>query len=420
MEEQFKNLNLMTVTKRKSLKSPVMEMLDDGILVRDAMTLVVGSEYYDQINDAFNVDEIKEDFIHIRGAGELVRSIIEADEEFEKIDVDASLSNVRLDKYTDDKQIVLEISGIEDDAILKRTKTDLIRAESRYAVRAEYLNMFGADKYLEFCRTHSYQDIIDANIEMLNAKASLENKSKKFRLLRDKDNNYYARAITSTGVYRDYNLRFSLFIALIELHRLSKHRGLSFYIGGYSLSESNLEVIFKTTKTNQVSNDTKIGFALELVNDEIKRDAVKFNGVFTVFIGKTEVFVKPEEIKACILSFPHSIGVEKLKERMSNLNMVINNFIDDTIETAKKIKILSAPDLLREYLLMKIRYSKNTEFNKLYRTQILSILSNKVRTVFELAAIFDKVELLIEDEHISSLDFWRYKLYQVLLDETKK
>lgn len=409
----------MTIVKRRNLKFAKPEMLDDGILVKDAIKLIKDSDYYDQVIEAFDVDALKNDFIEIKGAQGLVDTLMEADEEYEKIDIDSILSNVRLDKYTPDKQIILEMSNIKDKTILTKTKSDMLRAESLYSVRSEYLNMFGIDKYLEFCQANDYQDIIDINIDMLNDKADNNNKSKKFRLLKDEDNKYYVRGITSTNVYRDYNLRFSLFIALIELHKLNKYKGLSFYVHSYSLTESDLQVIFKTTRTSQVSKDTKIGFALELVNDEIKRDAVKFNGIFTVFMGKQEVYVKPEETKSSILSFSHSIGIEKLQERLSTLYIVINDFIGDTIEDAKKIKVLAAPDLFREHLLMKVQFSKNSEFNKLYKSQIQSMLSNKVRTIFELATIFDKIELLIEDEHISSLDFWRYKLYQVLMDEVK-
>lgn len=68
---------------------------------------------------------------------------------------------------------------------------------------------------------------------------------------------------------------------------------------------------------------------------------------------------------------------------------------------------------------MKIQNSKNSDFNKNYREQTKLILSNKVKTIFELATLFKKVELLIEDEHIVSLDFWRHKLYQVLMDGVK-
>lgn len=162
------------------------------------------------------------------------------------------------------------------------------------------------------------------------------------------------------------------------------------------------------------------GFALELVNDEIKRDAVKFNGLFTVYIPKKQIYVKSEEPKKCnLISFSHSIGLDKVRDRISSLNASINDFINDTVNDAKKIKVIDTPDLFREYILMKVQNSKNIEFNKNYRDQVKQILSNKVRTIFELASLFEKVELLIEDDHIMSLDFWRHKLYQVLMDGVK-
>ncbi len=48
----------------------------------------------------------------------LVDTLIDADEEFDKIDLDSSLENVRLHKYTDDNQIILEISDIQENSIL--------------------------------------------------------------------------------------------------------------------------------------------------------------------------------------------------------------------------------------------------------------------------------------------------------------
>ena len=75
--------------------------------------------------------------------------------------------------------------------------------------------------------------------------------------------------------------------------------------------------------------------------------------------------------------------------------------------------------MFRDYMLMKVQNSKKLEFNKNYREEIKKILSRKVQTIFELATLFKKVEMLIEDEHIVSLDFWRHKLYQVLMDGVK-
>ncbi|WP_300897456.1 hypothetical protein [uncultured Alistipes sp.] len=94
-------------------------------------------------------------------------------------------------------------------------------------------------------------------------------------------------------------------------------------------------------------------------------------------------------------------------------------FINNTIDDAKAIKILKSPDRFREYILWKVQNSKNLEFNKNYREQAKQILSDRVNTIFELAIIFEKVESLIRDEHISSLEFWRFKLYQALMDGVK-
>ena len=409
----------MTPTQRRSFKKSENDFSDNGILVKDAMKLIERSEFYDEIIQTFNLDEIQADFIEIKGAKKLVDTLIDADEEFDKIDLDSSLENVRLHKYTDDNQIILEISDIQENTILTKTKKDIIHPQSIYSVRSEYLGMYGIDKYLEYCKSQGYQDIIDANIELLNIKATQCQTKKKFRLLK-KNDEYFVRAITSTDVYKDYNLRFSLFVTLIELHKLTKYKGHSFYVDRFNLSESDLTALFKSSRKETVTKDTEIGFAFELVNDEIRRDAVKLNGLFTVYMAGNEILVKSEDPKKCkLLSLPHRNGLDFVKAQMGCLNTLFNDFIDSTINDAKQIKVLGSPDLFREYVLMKIQNSKNSDFNKNYREQTKLILSNKVKTIFELATLFKKVELLIEDEHIVSLDFWRHKLYQVLMDGVK-
>lgn len=201
---------------------------------------------------------------------------------------------------------------------------------------------------------------------------------------------------------------------------MTKYKGHSFYVEEFNLSASDLTVLFKSSKKERVSKDTEIGFAFELVNDEIKRDAVKLNGLFSVYMGGEEIFVKSEEPKKHnIISFPHSVSLDKVKDIITSLNSRIDDFISETTNDAKKIKVLGAPDLFRDYMLMKVQNSKKLEFNKNYREEIKKILSRKVQTIFELATLFKKVEMLIEDEHIVSLDFWRHKLYQVLMDGVK-
>ncbi|WP_309613983.1 hypothetical protein [Flavobacterium sp.] len=410
----------MSVVKRKSQKMARKENLDDGISVKDALSLIKKSEYFDEIYKIFKIGEFENDFINIKGAEHIVEQLIKSDEECLKLDIDSELSNVNIEKFTEENQIIFEFANIDNIEILKQTKSDLIYAESTYSVKSEYLNdMYQIEKYLDYCLKNKFQDIVDKNLEMLKEKNEQNKKSKKFRLLKREDDKYFVRGITSVDSYRDYNLRISLFIALIELHKLIKFKSHSYFVSSYSFTESDLKVTFKSSTIKKVTNDIEIGFALELVNDEIRRDAVKFNGIFTILMGNAEVYVKPEETKSNILSFTHSVNIDTIKEKLSTLNESINIFIDETVDDAKSIKILEKPDLFREHLVQKIHNSRNVEFNKLYKTQVKTLLSNKVKTIFELAEIFNNINIVIADEHVSSLDFWRYKLYQVLMDEVK-
>ncbi|WP_298136069.1 hypothetical protein [Flavobacterium sp.] len=411
----------MSIVKRKTLKNASNVIKDDsGVTVKTAMKLIADSQYHEEVMEIFKIKDYENDFIEIKGADTLVKLLIEADKECVKFDIDSELSNVNISKFTSENELILEIANITDIETLETTRTDMLLAESTYSVKSEYLNdMYQIEKYMDFCLKHSYTDIIDKNLEMLQVKNKENKKSKKFRILKREDGKFFVRAITSVETYKDYNLCFSLFITLIELHKLIKHKSHSYKLESFSITESDLKVVFKSNKTHTISKDVQIGFALELINDEIRRDAVKINGIFSVIFDKTEIYVKPDETKANIISVNHGVGIPKLKERLGNLSEQINSFIEDTLDDAKQIKIINNPDLFREHLVFKLQYSRNVEFNKLYKAQIQKLLSNKVKTIFELSDIFNKVDVLIKDEHIDSLDFWRFKLYQVLLDGVK-
>ena len=407
----------MNIVKRKSLKSiPENSSKGEGVLVKEALKLISKSKYRDEIYSTFKIEDIENEFIEIKGARSLVEGLIDSDEECLKIDIDSELNNVNLHKFTDESEIVLELLNIENKDLFLKFNKDYVLGESIYSVKSDYLNeMFHAEKYLDFCKSKKYEDIIDVNIKMLNEKSKQDKRKKKFRLLIDNQDKIYIRGITSVESYKDYNLRMSLFIALIELHKLIKYNSHSYYVDGYSYTESNLKVTFKSNQFRSVSDDIKLGFALELVNDEIRREAVKFNGVFTIFMGDAEVYINPET-RSSIASFSHSTNIDTFKEKLNELHERLDQFIEDTVEDAKKIKILSRPDLFREHLQFKIQNSKNSDFNLLYRDNVKKLLTGKVNTIFELAEIFKRIDLLIEDDHVSSLDFWRYKLYQVLVE----
>lgn len=56
----------MTPTKRRSFKKSENDFSDNGILVKDAMKLLERSEFYDEIIQTFNLDEIQADLLRLK------------------------------------------------------------------------------------------------------------------------------------------------------------------------------------------------------------------------------------------------------------------------------------------------------------------------------------------------------------------
>lgn len=407
----------MSVVKRVTVNLANNEIIDKGITVRDALQLIEKSDYYDELYGLFNVSEYLDDFINIEGAAEVVRSLIRIDEEYEKFDLKSEFKNVRVSKFTEDKQVLLEFSNIQDSKIIETTKKDIILAESAYSVKSEYFNeLYNIDKYLDFCLDNGFKDIVDANVSMLEEKFKDYTKQKKFRILKSKEGKYIVRAFTSVDSYKDYNLRFSLFIALIELHKLIKFKDHSYSISYYSITESDAKIVFKRGEKFKLFDKTTIGFGLEIINDEIKKESVKFNGVFTINFGEDkEIYIRPDDVKSGIISFSHSTNVDKVKLKLNDLALKIDEFIKDMLIDIEKIKSIKDPDNVREFLKFKILTSRTPEINSFYKNDINRILMNKVDNIYQLFETFNKIDSLINDEHIIAKDFWRHKLYQALV-----
>ena len=394
---------------------------DQGLTVREALKLVEKSEFYDSLIDVFNIDDIKDEFIELPGAKSLVQSILSMESNFKKIDITSSLNDIRCNKFTDEGQAVLEVAHIDDTTLLKEFRTDLVNAETTYSVRSDYFNdLYQADKYLTFLHKKGYKDIIRRNLDMLEEKNKDEKKKIQLRLILDEERNLYARAITSAKVYKDYNIAFSVFVTLVQLHHLYKVEEESFEIKSFSLTESEIKVVFRNTHTYEFLDDSRISFALELSNDEIKRESVKLKGLFSIEFGKNQdVSLLPDEGTSSILSFTHSVNPSTVKKRLSDLSLKINDFIKDTISDFDFTKKIKKPDEIRSYLEFKTRFAREKEFTP-YKGEILKLLSNRVSTLFQLLDLVDAVEKLFNDEDIKAQDFWKYKLYQALIEEPKK
>src|SRR5690606_30879681 len=153
------------------------------------------SEHYEKLYNCLKISGIEDEFIPVTGANSLVNDVLAIDSTFTKFDVATKLKNVRCEKILDKKSAIIEISNIEDEDVLKITESDLIAGTTKYSVKSEFLDLFSADKFLNYCHDNEYDDIIQTNLKSLDKKNSENDYQKQFRFLIDKDNNYFVRAI---------------------------------------------------------------------------------------------------------------------------------------------------------------------------------------------------------------------------------
>jgi len=409
----------MSILKRISLKS--FPNHDQGIFIKDLVKLIETSEYKSDLIEVFNVEAIKNQFIELPGATTLIETILHMEERVTKLDlVNTQLRNVRCMKITENNQAILEFTNVANEDLIKRERSDMVYAETAYSVRQDYLNgFFDIDKYLSFLKKSNYEDLIEYNLDQLKKKTKDDIREYNFRLVYDEEGKLFTRAITSSAVYKDYNIGFSVFVALIQIHNLIQNHGEKFKVDSLNLNESEISVVFKNLETYQFLDSSKISFALELTNDEIKREAVKFSGLYKINLITSDITLKPDEGKANILSFKHSSKPVTVKDKISELNISIAEFISETIDDFKLIKNAKKPDDLRLNLIKRAKFAGDSDFKK-YKSDIIKVLSTRVSTIFQLLEIVSKTETIFSDEDVQAKDFWRFKLYQSLIEDLKK
>lgn len=391
--------------------------IDNGITVKNALKLIENSPYYEEVYKNMRIESIEEDFIPIKGATSLIGLVMQMDKRFTKFDITSKLKDVKCSGLLDTKNAILEFSNVEDVEILNTTGSDIFEATTKYSVKSDYLDkIYNADKYLNYCYDRGYERFIKENLDYIEENNENSELYKQFRLLKSENNDCFVRAITSVDSYKDYNIRFSVFVALISLYRLTKIHKEEYYVRYSSASESDIRVVFRRNARKKVSDDIEVGFELELVNDEIKRESVKFNGLFSIVYDNTKTISIKPDINAKIINFSHKIGVKKVANLLKGLPEAIDEFIAVMHNDIMFINKSKSPKELKKYLHLKVKNSKQKEFREKYKKEVQKIIEEEnVNTFYQLLDLMNKVDLLIDDSDIKAKDYWKYKLYEVLV-----
>nr|WP_314545284.1 hypothetical protein [uncultured Empedobacter sp.] len=386
-------------------------------------------DFKDELVNLFEIDENKTEVFKIGNSKFLVDSLLFLDSQCEKIDIKSKIKNIQLMKMLEDEKALFEIFKITDGRIIKRNKSDLLLVETAYSAKQDLLDYYKFGKFANYLRDEEFEDLIDTIKKYLKQKNKDNNELKGLRLLYKKDEEkFFLRTVTSADGYQDFGLNFSVFVALIALNKYLNESKNNIYIDNYVVDDSNLYVSFSLSDGKPINKNLSINFNLILENDEIKRNAVSFNGVFKVSYndGKKDsvIYIKPKGIKKDNIPFPvdlltykHTGNTKTVFEKIKELPDLIDFFINQVSEDAKYISEIKNPKDVRLNLARKIKYAKKAEFKK-YKNSVIDKLSKiTVDNTFNLFEIFREIEELFENEDVISRDYWREKLYESLIEK---
>lgn len=385
------------------------------------------NEYKDELLNVFKIDdEVK--VLKIGNAKQLLNAINLLDSQCEKIDIKSKIKDLYLSKMLEAEKALFEVFLIKDAFILKKNESDLLVVETAYSAKSDLLDYYNFSKFANYCRDNEYEDLVDTIKEYLKRKNTGNEDEKKLRVLyKYEDKKFYLRALTSSDDYKNYGINFSVFVALIALGRYVDETDNEIHINSYSVDDSTIYVSFTLGGETKIDDTLSLNVSLILENDEVKRNSVSFNGLIKLNYSnegkKSAIYLRPQGVKketnehpVDLLTYPHRGSVESVFKKIETLPGLIDFFINQVREDAKKIASIQHPNDIKEFIAYKIKHSRKEEF-KVYRDAVFNKLMRvNVDNTFMLFNLLRDVEDLFEHDDIISLNFWRNKLYESLVN----
>jgi len=403
---------------------------DSFIIQKQLLKLLERQEdFKNELINLFQINEEEVEVLQIGNSKFLIDSLLLLDSQCEKVDIKAKVKDIQLKKMLQDEKAIFEVFKIKDADLIRKNKSDLLEVETAYSAKQDILDYYNFSKFANYCRDLEYEDLIDTIKKYLKRKNTENKEEKSLRLLyKNDENKFYLRAVTSVGNYRDFGLNFSVFVALIALSKYVKETKNEIYIDNYIVDDSNIYVSFSLSDEKIINKNLSLSFNLILENDEIKRNAVSFNGVFKLKYNEgskqSEIYIKPKGVKKEDISYPvdlltykHTGNTKNVFEKIKGLPNLIDFFITQVSEDATKIsEIKNFKDVI-QHLANKIKSARNVEYQKYKNTIFNKLMKITVDNTFNLFEIFREIEELFENDDVVSRDYWREKLYESLIEK---
>jgi hypothetical protein len=402
--------------KKKYINIENISELDLGIKVSDLIKIVSLNELSSKIFDLLNIEEIKNEFIAIKGAKTLVDNQVSLNKRFKKEDLQSSLENISL---YNDKKFSINFNNIQNNEYFADLKLKNISTIPIYSAKRDFFSgLFQMDKYATKLIDRGYQDIIETNLKLIKEK---HKSIKKYRILHDRSEDlFYSRAIISVNNYFDYNNNVAVVVGLISLHNEMKKAKIEYKLKRCEYNESFIRMFFESSGEKKLDKIGYIKNIIEISNDEIKREALRFSGVCSIIFkdkenNDKELFIKPHEIKSKILSIKHNQIPKTAVQELANIDKA-DNIHSELFNDISKIANIKDVEQIKFIIRNKIEKVK-TEEVKRYKIEIVKELNScNVTNIIQLLTVFNKIHLLA-NEDIEATEYLRYIIYQALIEK---
>ena len=324
------------------------EKATNNINSDDLLTLISNEELKELLINRYDLDQNL--VIEIDGIDQVFDHVKRYVKRFDLIRLEVAddqvTSYIEFDSITNEPRYKFSIaSGREDDVIHE----NLIVTETYDSV-----NLFYKDKdltqYVKSLKKHkNMSNLLDElNVSWKNHYARNPKLVKKrlFRILKH-NHDYYLKSI-NTNSYREYGIKESFVVAILELFKLkNKNSNFDFEIASILLSESEIDLIISKKKGVKLGNEGLVKNSISIRNNDQGNASFGIYSTLEIYTEKglaEKIFLFPNKddqtIKTHIKS-AHTVSADKFVEIHSEIGVLLNkgeelkdnyHFLKDTVD----------------------------------------------------------------------------------------
>ena len=390
------------------------------------------NEFIDEILDCFSLKKDEQSMrepLLVGNVQQLLTDIASLDQQTNKIDVTVNLKDIYLEKVLENDHVLFHLFGITDPGLITAIQADHLIVESQYSARTDIMEYYQFSKFASFLHSNNMDDYAQQIWDTLRFMTNKEKRCMARLIYHIADKKYYLRAVASENGYKKYGVNFSALVTLLAVNQYVKEKKERAFVESYDIDDSNILMSIQFDRKIQLEDDMYLSLNLSLENDEIRQSAVTLNAEFRVVYKKGEkesgIFIKPTAYQKeqgsysqDMLTYSHGMNVKTAIERISNLPLLIDKYIELVSKNAIAIKSIRNPQQVKDFIQQKIQHARKDDFVG-YKTAIVEKLASiEVHSIFDLFDLLRNVEELFGDD-IKSKYFWRQKLYDALINRGK-